>query len=197
MNFDNENVAGLLLFFSYLQFLFVRFILALVEPGYSFSINYISELGIGPNALVFNLSVVIWGLSAFIAGVLLYRASATESIFPSRVFAILIMILGVAFTGVGLFPIYSYPSIYPIPLHNIFGTINIFTGIIVIFVSYKMMKSPLSYIQIILGVLAVLTNLLLFTMNHMGLGIGGIQRVAFLVLTVWVFIMSTYLMNKS
>ncbi len=194
MEFDKEKVAGLFLFFSTLQFFFVSLILALVEPGYSFSTLFISELGApgASNALIFNLSLTGFGLCILIAGFLLYRASEAESMFPSRLFAILIMLWGIFVTVMGLVPMHSLP-----PIHSVFGYFYSFTHVIAIFVSFKIMKSPLSYIQLILGVMAVVTTFLFLTAIDLGLGWGGIERVDFLVTYVWLFVMSTYLMNKS
>ncbi|MFX1416367.1 MAG: DUF998 domain-containing protein [Promethearchaeota archaeon] len=194
MNFDNEKAAGLLLFFSTLQFIFVQLILALVEPGYSFSTEFISELGApgASNALIFNLSLTSMGLCILITGLLLYRAYATESIFPSRLFAILMILWGIFGTAMGLVPMHAYP-----PWHSIFGYFYSFIHILAIFVSFKIMKPPLSYIQIVLGVMAVVTTFLFLTATDLGLGWGGIERVDFLVAYVWYFVMSTYLMNKS
>ncbi|MFW9767263.1 MAG: DUF998 domain-containing protein [Candidatus Thorarchaeota archaeon] len=199
MTLDNEKVAGLLLFFGTLQGIFVVLILALVEPGYSFSTNFISDLGdlSASNALIFNLSTIIWGLGILIAGFLLYRASATESIFPNRLFAILIVLCGICTIGVGLAPINSSPSIYPLPLHVIFGDILAGLRVIAMFVSFKIMNPPLSYIQIILGVMAFVLTFLFLTAIDFGLGVGGIQRVSRVVLYAWLFIISTHLMNKS
>ena len=199
MNFDNEKVAGLFLFFSTVQFIFIQLILALVEPGYSFSDLFISELGApgATNALIFNVSILGWGLCIFIAGLLLYRASAGESMFPNRLFAIMILLFGIAGIGGGLAPMHTYPSIYPLPLHSIFGYIYNLVHLIAIFVSFKIMKPPLSYIQIILGVLAVLTTLLFITATDLGLGWGGMERVDFVITFAWLYVLSTYLMSKS
>ncbi len=199
MSIENEKVAGVLLFFGTLQFIFVQLILALVEPGYSFQNEFLSELGApgAANALIFNVSAICIGLSTLIAGFLLYRASATEPMFPSRLFAIMIALWGIALTGAGLAPMHTYPSIYPLPLHSIFAYIFNFSHLIAIFVSFKIMKPPLSYIQIILGVLAVLTTTLLVTATDLGLGWGGIQRVDNVITYAWLYVMSTYLMSKS
>jgi len=188
-----------LLFLGTLQSGFVQLILALVEPGYSFQIEFISELGApgAANALIFNVSILIWGLCMFIAGLLLYRASAGESMFPNRLFAIMIILFGICGIGGGLAPMHTYPSIYPLPLHSIFGYLYNIVHLIAIFVSFKIMKPPLSYIQIVLGVLAVLTTALFITATDLGLGWGGMERVDFTITFAWLYVMSTYLMSKS
>ncbi|MFX1482534.1 MAG: DUF998 domain-containing protein [Promethearchaeota archaeon] len=199
MNIENEKVAGVFLFLGTLQAGFVQLILALVEPVYSFQIEFISELGApgAANALIFNVSVLGWGICMLIAALLLYRASAGESMFPNRLFAIMIILMGIAGIGAGLAPMHTYPSIYPLPLHSIFGYVfNIFL-LIAIFLSLKIMKPPLSYIQLVLGVLAVLTTILFVTATDLGLGWGGMERVYFVVVFAWLYVTSTYLMSKS
>ncbi len=194
MNLVNERVSGLFIFFGTVQYLFVIMMLAMVEPGYSISANYISELGIGSNALVFITSMAIWGGTAAIAAVLLYRISAAESFFPSRLLAILLTIAGLCVMGAGLVPMYSTPGI---PLHRTLTTIGILFAIVVIFLSYKLMKPPFSYIQIILGGLAVLTTILMIAGTDMGLGMGGMERMNAYVFILWLLGFSTFLMNKS
>lgn len=199
MSIENEKVAAVFLFFGTLQAGFVFLILALVEPGYSFQIEFISELGApgAANALIFNVSVLGWGICILIAALLLYRASAGESMFPNRLFAIMIILLGIAAIGGALAPMHTYPSIYPLPLHSIFGYIYNFSHLIAIFVSFKIMKPPLSYIQIVLGVLAILTTALFITATDLGLGWGGMERVDFIITFAWLYVLSTYLMSKS
>jgi hypothetical membrane protein len=193
MNIDDEKVAGLLIFFGTFQYLMVILLLALVEPGYSISENFVSELGIGTNALIFNLSMVIWGGSAIFAGVILYRVSRTEPIFPARLFAILIVVAGLGVTGSGLIPMQSTPGI---PLHMNLTTLGIFSATIAIFIAYKLVNPPFSYIQIILGVISVL-GIILFPMGtDLGVGMGGMERLGVYNFIVWLLSFSTYLMNK-
>ncbi|MHA2374258.1 MAG: DUF998 domain-containing protein, partial [Candidatus Thorarchaeota archaeon] len=176
------------------QYLIVILLLALVEPGYSISTNYISELGIGSNALIFTLTMVIWGVSAFFAAIILYRVSSTEPIFPARLFAILIMVAGIGVTGSGLVPMYSTPGI---PLHFTLTNIGSFSALIAIFVAYKLVNPPFSYVQIIFAALGVLATILLLTGTDMGLGLGGMERLSVYIFIVWLLSFSTYLMNKS
>lgn len=194
MNFDNEKVAGLFIFFGTFQFLIAILLLALVEPGYSISTNYISELGIGTNAPIFTLTMVIWGVSAFLAAIILFRVSVTEPIFPARLFAIMIMGVGIGFAGSGLVPMNSTPGI---PLHFHITNTGVFSAIIAIFISYKLVNPPFSYIQIILGALTVLATILLLTGIDPGIGMGGIERFGVYVFIVWLLSFSTYLMNKE
>ncbi|MFX1262656.1 MAG: DUF998 domain-containing protein [Promethearchaeota archaeon] len=194
MSFDNEKAAGMLLFFGTFQYLITILLLAVVEPGYSIKWNFISLLGIGTNALIFNLSEVIWGGSGFFAALILYRVSMTEPIFPARLFAVVIMVAAIAAIGGGLFPMRSTPVI---PLHSYFTQIGLLSGVIAVFIAYKLVNPPFSYIQIIFGALSLLGVILFLTGTDLGFGVGGIERLAFYIFFVWILSFSTYLMNKS
>lgn len=166
----------------------------MVEPGYSISTNFISDLGIGSNALVFIISMAIWGGTAAIAGVFLYRSSATEPLFPSRLQAIVRTIAGLGIMGAGFIPEFSTPGI---PLHRTLTTIGALFGIVAVFLSNKLMTPPLSYIQIILGGLALLTTILVIAGIDLGIGMGGMERMNAYSFIVWLLSFSTFLMNRS
>jgi len=199
MEYKNENIAGIILLFSVLTWYFVELILSYLEPGYSFSTNFISELGSpgATNALIFNTTVTLLGLSVLAAGYLLYRASASETIFPNRLFAILVMLLGICFIGGALGPMHAYPDYLPLPFHTIFGDIAQAVMITAILVSVKITKPPLSYVLLILAVISFVTQIITLSAMDLGLGVGGNQRLYFIVWTTWMFVISTHLMSKS
>ncbi|MFW9847734.1 MAG: DUF998 domain-containing protein [Candidatus Thorarchaeota archaeon] len=199
MEYKNENVAGILIFFTLIQWYFVEYILSYLEPGYNFSTEYISELGApgATNAAIFNASIVLVGIGLISGSYFLYRASASETIFPNRLFAILMMLFGICFIGVGLAPLHAYPDYVPLPFHIIFGNIAQAVRIIAIFVSVKITKPPLSYALLILGVISFVTQILFLTQLDLGLGAGGNQRLDVLVWTTFLIVISTHLMSKS
>jgi hypothetical membrane protein len=62
MAYSKEKVAGMLFFIAATQFVLGLTIAEALYPGYSVSDNYISDLGIGPSAVIFNSSVFLLGL---------------------------------------------------------------------------------------------------------------------------------------
>ncbi len=84
MSINRLNVAGgLLLFIGVAEFLLLMLIAEAIYPGYSVSRNYISDLGVGPTAVLFNSSIIIMGLLLVIAAILVWGGL-------SKVFAITI-----------------------------------------------------------------------------------------------------------
>ncbi len=74
-----------------------------LRPGYSQASGAgISELGVGPNAILWNAGAILFGLliTAFSFG--LHRSISEGR--GSRVGPILVAVLGISFIGVGLFP---------------------------------------------------------------------------------------------
>src|SRR6266581_738731 len=72
MRLDDRQWAGLLLFVGIAQFAVIGLTVAeSVYPNYSVSQNYISDLGVGPAALIFDPSIVVAlaGVGAIAVGV--------------------------------------------------------------------------------------------------------------------------------
>jgi len=59
MAYSRERVAGMLFFAAVTQFVLGLSVAEALYPGYSLSDQYISDLGTGPSAIVFNSSVFI------------------------------------------------------------------------------------------------------------------------------------------
>src|SRR2546426_7760608 len=75
MRLDDRQWAGLLLFVGIAQFAVIGLTVAeSVYPGYSVSINYISDLGVGPAALIFDSSIILVGLVVLATAWFLLRA---------------------------------------------------------------------------------------------------------------------------
>jgi hypothetical membrane protein len=57
-----KATAGTLFLVAATQFILCLIIAEAAYPGYSVSANYISDLGVGPSAIIFNSSVFLLGL---------------------------------------------------------------------------------------------------------------------------------------
>ena len=98
MKYDDRKVAGALLFIASVQCVIGIIVAEALYPGYSTSENYISDLGVGPSALIFNSSVFLLGIIAVVGVYFIQRA------FGSRLLSLLLTLTGVGAMGVGLFP---------------------------------------------------------------------------------------------
>jgi len=164
MKYDDRKVAGALLFVSGVQCLLAMVIAEALYPGYSVSENYISDLGVGTTAPIFNSSVFLLGLVA-VAGVYFIQRA-----FSSRLFSVLLTLTGVGAMGVGLFP-----ENFEI-IHGIASLITFLFGGLSAIMSYKLQKPPLSYFSVLLGVLSLVALALFISGTYLGLGKGGMER---------------------
>ncbi|MFQ5759154.1 MAG: DUF998 domain-containing protein [Candidatus Bathyarchaeia archaeon] len=185
MKYENRNIAGLLVFIGGVQCVLGIIIAEALYPGYSTSENWISDLGVGPSALIFNSSVFLLGVLGVAATYFIQRA------FNSRVFSVLLAMASIGMIGVGLF------TEEAMMLHTIFSLITfIFAGLSAI-VSYKLQKPPLSYLSVALGVFALLALVLTFSGTYLGLGKGGMERMIAYPALLWLVGFGGHLIGYS
>jgi len=185
MKYDNKSIAGLLVFVGGVQCVLGIIIAEALYPGYSTSENWISDLGIGPSALIFNSSVFLLGVLGIIGTYFIHR------VFNSRLFSILLAIANMSAIGVGLFT-----EDFGI-VHTIFAVILfLFIGLTAI-LSYKLQKPPLSYLSVLLGALALLAIVLVGSETYLGLGKGGMERMIAYPALLWVIGFGAYLIGSS
>jgi hypothetical membrane protein len=184
MKYENKKIAGLLLIIGGVQCFLAITIAEALYPGYSISENWISDLGVGPSALIFNSSIFLLGVLGVAATYFIQRAS------NSKVLPILYAIASVGAMGVGLF------TEDVLILHSIFSLITfIFSGLSAI-ISYKMQKPPLSYLSVVLGTFSLLAIVLTFTGTYLGIGKGGMERMIAYPVLLWVVGFGGYLIGS-
>jgi len=115
-----------------------------------------------PSATIFNLAMIGAGLLVAGGSFFLYRAYGRKPL------SILLALFGVGLAGVGLFPAGN-------SLHALFATLTFTSVGFAAIVSYKILPSPLRYIAVLLGVLA-LYHLALLSVFKPILGAGGAER---------------------
>jgi len=185
MKYENKKIAGLLLIIGGIQCILAITIAEALYPGYSISENWISDLGVGPSALIFNSSIFLLGVLGVAATYFIQRVS------NSKVLPILYTIASVGAMGVGLF------TEDVLVLHAIFSLITfIFAGLSAI-ISYKMQKPPLSYLSVMLGAFALLAIVFTFSGTYLGLGKGGMERMIAYPVLLWVVGFGGYLIGSS
>jgi len=185
MDNDKLVIAGVLVFVGVAQFLLFMNIAAYLYPGYSVAENYISDLGVGPVAYIFNSSIIVLGIFG-IAGTYLMFKEGVDRIF---VFFMFMASLGAA--GVGLFP--ENMGI----LHTIPSFITFFFAGLGALYSFRVDLSKLRYIWPIMGLISLAALVMFASKNYMGLGKGGMERVIVYPVFVWLLGISASIVNKS
>lgn len=97
MPLEDKVIAGFLLLVGGVVCVLGIIVSEALYPGYSTSENYISDLGVGPSSLIFNLSVFLLGILILGGAYFIHRA------FKVVVFSVLVVLAGVGAVGVGVF----------------------------------------------------------------------------------------------
>ena len=154
-------------------------------PGYSVSLNTISDLGatcvagvcmIPKSALFFDGSVFLKGLATVVASYYLYRA------FKRRTFSGFLVLSGVGAMGVGLFP-ENYGVV-----HSDFTFVTFFFGVLSVFAAFPIEKRPLNYLSVVLGLISLASLVIMLQpelFNYLGIGKGGVERMIAYPLLLW------------
>jgi len=204
MNLDKKRLAGTLLSIGALQWFFGVMIAEGLHKGYnqalsqwipySNQIHYVSELGLGSTAPIFNISTIVLGLMVAFASYLLYLKN------KNILFSSLLLICGVGAAGVGVFP----TNIQPI--HGIFQVFALWFGAFSAILSFRKQEVPLSYISAVLGIVSFVASIVFFpylglgandTSTFLGLGKGVMERIVIYPLILWVFGYGYHIAGKN
>lgn len=186
MRLDDRQWAGLLLFLGIAQFAVIGLTIAeSVYPGYSVSQNYISDLGVGPAALIFDPSIIVVGLVVLATSWFLFRA------FHDRILSIVVAFAGVGAIAVGVFTedfgvIHSLVSLWTF----------VFIALSAI-LAMRVARPPFQYISVVLGALSLIALGLYISKAYLGLGPGGMERMIVWPILVWGLAFGGYLLAMS
>lgn len=185
MELDDTKVAGTLLFLGAVQFLIVLVVAEALYPNYSVSLNYISDLGVGSTALIFNSSVFLLGVLV-VAGAYFIREA-----FKSNFLFIALILTGIGAMMVGLFP--ETAGV----MHTIASLITFLFGGLAAIVSYKVENPPFSYLSVVLGALGLVGLGLFASGNYLSLGVGGMERMIAHPVLLWAVGFGGHLVSQS
>lgn len=185
MNADfktNKTLAGTLFFIGFSQFIIGMMLAEALYPGYSISMNYISDLGVGPSAIIFNASIFLMGLLILIGTYFFERA------FHSKTLTVLLALLAIGAMGVGVFT-ESFAVMHGIVslLAFVFGGISaIFSGLSKYGSRSKLLARPFSVIAVILGLMSLGALVLgAMSLGTAVLGVGGMERMIAYPILIW------------
>jgi hypothetical membrane protein len=193
MGYDYRKLTGALVFVDGAQFVLGMLVAEALYPGYSISQNYISDLGAGPSALIFNSSVFLLGLMIVVSAYFVHRS------FSNHLVAALLVLAGAGAMGVGVFP-ENYPAMHEIVSDMAF----IFGGLLPI-ASYRLVGKPFGYLSVVMGGLSLSAMVVLsaqysFSLGEqylLGLGPGGMERMIVYPILLWAAAFGGYLMASS
>lgn len=183
MELNCKRTAGALLLIGAVQLIVFISLAQSLYPGYDVLNNMISDLGVGPTALLFNASIVLFG-SLAIASAFLLRKSLRKNLFPA-----LLALAGVGAIGVGLFPETNFqPHFASALLAFAFGGLSAIA-------SYKISKTPLKQLSVALGIISLAALALIISGNYFGIGRGGMERMIVYPTLIWAVCLGYRLME--
>jgi hypothetical membrane protein len=185
MKYSDGTIAGVFFFIAVTQFVLGLLVSETLYPGYNISENYISDLGIGPSAVIFNGSVVLLGALMFCGIYLLQR------VFHNKVFTVFLLLDVVGTIGVGVFPENLEP------MHSLSAFLIFLFGGVSTLYSSRLVKRPFSFVSIVLGVWSLFASGLFAMQQYLGLGVGGMERMIVYPVLMWIFVFSGYLFAFS
>lgn len=192
---DDEIVAGTLIIVGVIIFMLCWHIAEFLYPGYSVSMNFISDLGatcrnsqcqiINPSATIFNYAVAFLGLTILLSSYPIYR-----------VFRKIHVTLPIAATGIGSLGVGIFPETAGV-IHTVFSLITFMGAGLAMLSTAKILKGPTRIFSVILG-LTTLTSLILFASgNYLGIGPGGMERLIVYPALIWALIFGGYLCKSQ
>lgn len=191
--------AGLLLFLTgVVAFMGIITAESLYPAGYSTSENEISDLGATeppdsvieePSATIFNTAMMVCGAFVILAAVCIRMG------FGRWAAPVLIGLFGLGVLGVGIFPGDTGT------IHALFAMLTFVAGGVAAIVSVTIVTPPLSYVSVLLGVVALVTLLLHVIMGDSsplaGMGIGGVERWVAYPILLWATGLGGYLLGRA
>ena len=190
---DNRQVAGTLLFTGAVEAILGIHLAEFFYPGYSVSMNVISDLGATcngtcvihqPSAIIFNTSVILLGLIMITASYFIWRE------FHSAAIAWLFVLSGIGAIGVGVFPETAGM------VHVVFSLITFLFGGLAAIAAHRLVKEPFSYFCVIMGAMTLAALVLYGSDIYLGLGPGGMERMIAYPVLLWGTGFGGYLMSS-
>jgi hypothetical membrane protein len=184
-----QKLAGILFFVAVTQFALCLIVAEASYKGYSISDSYVSDLGVGPSAFVFNSSVFTLGLLIAFGAYFLGRDSRLKTV------RILLLLMSVGAMSVGIIT-----KDFTLG-HGAVSSAAFFFGGLSAIASSQALKKPLSFVGVILGALSI-GALALFSVGmvasgsisstvaydsifYLGLGPGGMECMVIYPLLMW------------
>jgi len=187
---DGRKIAGVYLFVGAAQFVVGMMIAEAVYPGYSISGNYISDLGVGPAAPVFNASVALLGAFVLAAAYFLRRSFLPRTVWGTVTTAFFVL-AGAGAMGVGIFTEEAGA------MHTVVSFVTFLFGALAAIGTFAFVEPPLRYVSPALGIVSLAALALFAAKSYAGLGQGGMERMIAYPILLWGMGLGGHLMRPS
>lgn len=155
------KAAGIIMIVSFVQFFMAINLAETQFPGYSTTKNTLSDLAgsmppVEPAATIFNVSIILAGILAIIAVILILKSGGC------RLFSSSLILSSLGAIGVGLFPGYTGS------IHLFFAMMTFIFGSLALLFSYRLgINIPMVIVSMIMGLfsLGIIISLLTWDME--------------------------------
>ena len=187
---DARKVAGTYLFVGAAQFVVGMMIAEAVYPDYSISGNFISDLGVGPAAPIFNASVALLGVFVLAAAYFLRKSFLPRTAW-GMIVTVFFLLAGAGAMGVGIFTEEAGA------IHTVVSLVTFLFGALAAIATFTLVDPPLRYLSLLLGVVSLAALVLYGAGEYAGLGKGGMERMVAYPILLWGMGFGGYLMAAS
>lgn len=192
------KAAGIIMMVAFVQFFLAINLAETQFPGYSTAKNTLSDLAgtvppVEPAATIFNVSIILAGILAIIAVILILKSGGC------RLFSTSLILTSLGAIGVGLFPGYTGST------HVLFATMTFIFGSLALLFSYRLgINIPMVIVSMILGLFSLGITLTLFIWGSgmenpvVGLlGVGGTERFIVYPVLLYLIALGGYLASRG
>jgi hypothetical membrane protein len=184
----HTEYAGALLFSGGTVLFLAMMVAEALYPGYSIADNYISDLGVGSTAPVFNTAIVIYGACIIAAAYLLRRDGMVPMPTPA------LFVLGLS--GAGAACVGIFPETLGAP-HVISAGVAFVGGAVAALVLSRSVSVPFRWFSALMGCIALAGLVLHLSHTYIGIGPGGTERLVAYPLMLWSAGLGGYLMAQA
>jgi hypothetical membrane protein len=184
MAINKKNIAGYFLIIGSIQFMLSILISESLYQGYNVSLQALSDLGVGKTALIFNISIIMAGL------MIIFAVYYINNVFKDKIPLLFMLLMGTGMIGVGAFP---ETTLF---VHIAFSLIVFIFGTLSVLFSLKLVKFPIRYIFLALGLISAISLIAVLFGVSLGLGSGGIERLLVYPMILWGILFGSYLTFK-
>lgn len=196
---DYYKYVGSVLLVGAIQFFLAITFAETQFPGYSVARNSLSTLGgsvplVEPSAMVFNTSVILFGLLGLLAVYLILKSGGC------RLFSTCLAISSLGAIGVGLFPQYTGDT------HLLFALTTFLFGSLATIFSYRLgLNIPMVIVSMVLGISSLILIIILLVVGSTPatnpvmayLGLGGNERMLAYPVILYLVALGGYLTSRG
>ncbi|MHC1710204.1 MAG: DUF998 domain-containing protein [Methanomassiliicoccales archaeon] len=170
-----RELAGILLFAAIVQFALLANISQILYEGYSLKDTLLSDLGVWeqPSALLFNTSLVMFGILGMGVGIVLWPDKKLNFI------PLLFVLCGIGMLIMAAFPITIEWA------HDVGAFLSFVLIAVAALCCYWTFSGPFRYVSLILGIVGFFTEITYKTEIYFGLGAAGSERMIVFPLFFW------------